>query len=419
MTNNISRRNFIKLLGIGSIASILPTNIKAATIPHIVVVGAGFAGATCAKYLKLWGGNSIDVTIIEPNTTYVSPILSNLVLNGEKTTTDLSFTFGNYSNKYKINMVYKKVTSIDNVSSQVTLDDGSIIAYTKLVLAPGIDFIKTNVYDETKIPHAWIAGEQTNILKAQIDSMVDGDNFVMTIPAAPYRCPPGPYERACVVADYLKNVKGFRNSKVIVLDENTDIIVEKDNFSNAFATHGVDYRPSSIATNIDDTNKSIIYTQNGTSSTLSPKVLNVIPNQKAAKIIFDTGLNSGNFAPVNLLSYESTLKPNIHVIGDSHLSAQPKAGHIANSEAKVCADAILRILKGSSPYTSPVTNSACYSPTSRTQASWLSAVYKYDSNTSSMVLADSVNYPASSPSSTSNYTQMFKWSGNLFSDTFS
>jgi len=418
MKNNIARRNFLKLLGVGSIASILPTNVKAATVPHIVVVGAGFAGATCAKYLKMWGGSSIDVTIIEPNTTYVSPILSNLVLNGQKTTTNLSFFYGNYSTKYRINMVYKKVTAIDNSTSKVTLDDGTTISYTKLVLAPGIDFIKTNDYDESIIPHAWIAGEQTNILKTQIDSMVDGDDFVMTIPKAPYRCPPGPYERACVVADYLKNTKKFTNSKVIVLDENSDIIVEKDNFLAAFTTHGVDYRPNSIATNIDDTNKSITYTQNGVSNNLNPKVLNVIPNQKAAKIIFDAGLNSGNFAPVNLLSYESTLKPNIHIIGDSHLSGQPKAGHIANSEAKVCADAILRLINNKALYQTPVTNSACYSPTSKTQASWLSAVYKYDVTTSSMVLANS-SYPASSTSSTYNYNEMFNWSGNLFSDTFS
>jgi len=418
--NKISRRDFLKFIGISSVISILPTNIKAGTIPHIVVVGAGFAGATCAKYLKLWGGNSIDVTIIEPNTTYVSPILSNLVLNGQKTTASLSFTFGAYSNKYKINMIYKKVTSIDNTNNQVTLDDGTNITYTKLVLAPGIDFIKTNVYDDTKVPHAWIAGEQTNILKTQIDSMVDGDDFIMTIPSAPYRCPPGPYERACVVADYLKNVKGFTNSTVTVLDANSKIIVEETNFTNAFNTHGVIYKPNCNVTNINDTTNSITYTQNGGSTTLSAKVLNVIPNQKAAKIIFDAGLNDiSNFAPVNLLSYESTIKSNIHIIGDSHLSSQPKAGHIGNSEAKVCADAILRILKGSSPYSSPITNSACYSPTSRTQASWLSAVYKYDTASSSMILADTVKYPASSSSSTYNYSEMFKWSGNLFSDTFS
>lgn len=416
----ISRRDFVKFLGLGSLISLTPQSLKAATpIPHVVVVGAGFAGATCAKYLKLWGGTSIDVTIIEPKSTYVSPILSNLVLNGQKTTNDLSFTYGSYATKYGINVVHKSVTGVDGLTKTITLDDSSTIKYDKVVLAPGIDFIKTNDYDITKVPHAWTAGEQTNILKAQVDAMVDGDTFVMSIPKAPFRCPPGPYERACVVADYLKNKKGFVNSKVIVLDENAKIIVEENNFTNAFNQHGVEYRPNSVVTSVDENTKEITYNDlNTQSQTLAAKVLNIIPNQKAGKIIFDIGLNDGNFAPVNLLTYESTIQENIHIIGDSHASSQPKAGHIGNSEAKVCADAILRNLNNLPPFASPKTNSACYSPTSSTQASWLSAVYKYDVTTKNMVLTDSSYYPASSPSSTSNYSEMFKWSGNLFADTF-
>ena len=423
MTNKtkLDRRDFIKYLGLGVVVSTLPINLKAATIPHVVVVGAGFAGATCAKYLKLWGGSSIEVTIIEPNRVYVSPILSNLVLNGQKTTSDLSFSYGNYANSYKINIVYKSVSNIDANSKEVILNDNSRIKYDKVVLAPGIDFIKTNDYDFTKISHAWIAGFQTNLLKQQIDSMRDGDSFVMSIPKAPFRCPPGPYERACIVADYLKNKKGFRSSKVIVLDENSDIIVEKENFQNAFNTHGVEYRPNCIVTHVNDTTKTLTYTEGiVTGKTIGGAVLNVIPNQKAGKIIFNAGLNgSGNFAPVNLLSYESTIKRDVYIIGDSHHSSQPKAGHIGNSEAKICADAILRDLNGQAPYPNPKTNSACYSPTSSNEASWLSAVYKYDTTSNNMVLTDPNYYPKSSPSSRYNYNEMFKWSGNLFANTFS
>lgn len=419
MNIKFSRRSFIKMLGIGTVATLTPNILKAANIPHIVIVGAGFSGATCAKYLKMWGGSTIQVTIIEQNSTYVSPILSNLVLNGKKTTNDLSFTYVDYENKYNINMIHKIVDSVDSLNKTITLNDSSVLNYDKLVLAPGIDFIKTNNYDITKVPHAWQAGEQINLLKSQIDTMIDGDDFIMSIPKAPFRCPPGPYERACIVADYLKNNKGFTNSKVIVLDENSKIIVEENTFSSVFSSYGVDYRPNSVVTNVDDVNKIVSFTENNESKILTSKVLNVIPNQKAASIIFIAGVNSGNWASVNPLSYESTIKDNIHVIGDSQGTGQPKAGHIGNSEAKVCADAILRTLNGLSPYPSPKTNSACYSPTSSNEASWLTAVYKYDPNTKTMVSANTAIYPASGNPSASNYNEMFNWAGNLFSDTFS
>ena len=415
MKTTNSRRDFMKFVGLSSLAAIAPTVSSAATTtPHIVVVGGGFAGATCAKYLKMWGGTSVDVTIIEANATYVSPILSNLVLNGQKTTENLSFTYGNYSSKYGINMVHSTVNSVDKTNQILSLANGDSIQYDKLVLAPGIDFIKSNDYDITKIPHAWKAGAQTNLLKAQIDAMVDGDTFTMTIPSAPYRCPPGPYERACVVADYLKNTKGYNNCKVLVLDANSKIIVEEETFSTAFEGYGIDYRPSSTVTNVNDTSKTLTYTEEDVSKTLSSTVLNVIPNQKAASVIFTAGVNSGNWAAINPLSYESVLAGGIYIIGDSQATGQPKAGHIGNSEAKVCADAILRTLSGVALYASPKTNSACYSPTSATEASWLTGVFKYDTETQTMV---SANTAAGSPS-TSNYGQMFNWSGNLFSDTF-
>ena len=409
-----SRRNFMKFVGASSLLTVTSSMAADSTIPHIVVVGGGFSGATCAKYLKMWGGSSVNVTVIEANPTYVSPILSNLVLNGQKTISDLSFTYGDLSSKYGINMIHTTVDSIDKTNQSLTLENGYSVKYDKLVLAAGMDFIKVNEYDFTKVPHAWKAGEQTDLLKEQIDAMVDGDTFTMTIPAAPYRCPPGPYERACVVADYLKNVKGFSTCKINVLDANPGITVEADTFGAKFTEYGVMYKPSTTVTNVDDTTKTLTYTENGESKTLSSKVLNVIPKQKAASIVFTAGVNSENWAPINPLSYESVLTNGIYIIGDSQATGQPKAGHIGNSEAKVCADAILRTLNGVALYASPKTNSACYSPTSSTEASWLSGVFKYDANSQSMVLANS----DSGEPTTSNYSKMFLWSGNLFSDTF-
>lgn len=407
-----TRRDFFKTVGVGSLAVATPA-FSASTKPHIVVVGGGFSGATCAKYLKLWGGSSIEVTVIEPNRSYVSPVLSNLVLNGQKTTTALTFGYASHASNYQVTMLHQSVIHIDKAGKMLALDNGQQVSYDKLVLAPGIDFVTPNPYDFDKVPHAWIAGEQTTILKRKLDSMVDGDTFVMTVPAAPYRCPPGPYERACVVADYLKNTKGFTNSSIIVLDANSTFTVEATTFGAKFNSYGIDYRTDCVVTHVDDATSTVRFRQHGSTDSISATVLNVIPNQKAAKLIFDTGLNDGNWAPVNLLSYESTLTRDIFIIGDSHASGQPKAGHIGNGEAKICADAILRQLSNIALYPSPKTNSACYSPVSSTEASWLAAVFKYKDG--QMVLA---KVDSGAPS-TRNYQNMFNWSGNLFNDTFS
>jgi len=293
MINNTNRRDFLKLMGLGTLISLSPISLSAATTPHIVIVGGGFAGATCAKYLKMWGGDSVDVTVIEENSSYISPILSNLVLNSQKTTSDLTFSYTPLKDTYKVNVINKTLSSITSSSKSISLSDGTNIQYDKLVLAPGIDFEYTNSYDISKITHAWKSGDQVNLLKDQIQNLKNGDTFVMSIPKAPFRCPPGPYERACVIADYLKNTKNI-TVEVIVLDENSDIIVEKDSFKAKFDEYGINYMPSSVVSEVNDSTNTIQYVQNEVTKTLSADVINVIPNQKAAKIIFDAGLNSGN-----------------------------------------------------------------------------------------------------------------------------
>lgn len=410
MTSQFSRRDFLKFLGISSPLALMPLKLFGADKPHIVIVGGGFAGATCAKYLKLWGADTLDVTLIDKNESYYSPILSNLVLNGQKVLNDLKFTYSNLQSKYGVNFVNKEVSTINSNTKTIVFSDNSTQNYDKLVLAPGIDFIQSNTYDFTKVPHAWQGGEQITLLKQKIDAIPNNGSFIMSIPASPYRCPPGPYERACVIADYVAS----KNISVTVLDENSDVIVERDIFRTKFSEYGINYIPNARVTNVNDSTNQVTYNN---TTTLSANLLNIIPNQKASSLIFNAGLNDGNFASVNMLTYESSIKTDIFVIGDSHKSAQPKAGHIGNSEAKVCADAILRNLVNELPYATPVTNSACYSPVSSTQASWLSAVYKYDETSKAMVLSDS-RYPLSGTPSVKNYQDMFSWSGNLFSDTF-
>lgn len=419
MQTLFSRRMLLKLMGLGVASALTPGALRAESLSKVVVVGGGFAGSTVAKYLKLWGGSSVDVTLIESNSNYVSPILSNLVLNQTKSTADLTFNYDKHSATYGINVVHDTLYSIDKTNQQVNLTSGNLVEYDRLVLAPGIDFEDVSGLDFEKVPHAWKAGSQTNLLRDLIANMQDGDHFVMTVPKAPYRCPPGPYERACVVADYLKNSKGFENCLVTVLDANPGITVEADTFSQKFSEYGVDYRANVVLSSVDSDALSVSFYQNSdTIQTIEADVLNVIPNQKAASLIFDAGLNQGNWAPVNPLNYESTLAENIFIIGDSQATSQPKAGHMGNSQAKICADGVLRSLNGMQPYAKPKTNSACYSPVSSNQATWLTAVYEYNSVTQDMKLVEAGNYPTAGAPSYQNYQDMFRWSENLFSDTF-
>jgi NADPH-dependent 2,4-dienoyl-CoA reductase/sulfur reductase-like enzyme len=413
--SKVDRRDFLKIVGLGTAISLFPLSVKAnISTPRVVVVGGGYSGRSVAKYLKLWGGSSVEVILVDKSSSYISPILSNLVLNGQRTLMDLEFDFSNLS-KYNVGFINKEVTLIDKDSSAILLSDGNVVSYDKLVLATGVDFIQSNSYSFDRVPHGWIAGTQTEILKEKIETLQSGDSFIITIPKAPYRCPPAPYERASLVADYLKNRKGL-SVNITVLDENSEIIVDKDSFKSAFDRYGIEYIPNAKVTNVDDSQMSLKYLESGVEKEISAKVINVIPNQRAVPLVIESGLcDDSGFAPVNMLNYESIATKNIHIIGDSHKSILPKAGHIANSEAKICADAILRELNGYELYPKPKTNSACYSPLSASTATWLTAVYEYDISTASMVVVSQ----DSGYESSKNYKEMFNWSRNLFSDSFS
>lgn len=415
---NLSRRNFFKTLGAGAAAGSFPAIINAATAaPKVVVIGGGFAGATAAKYLRHWD-KSLDVTLIEPNAQYYSPILSNLILNGNLGLDKITFTYDTLKQKYGVKVVQDWVAGIDAAGHKVELSNGTRLDYDRLIIAPGIAFDSVPGLDFNKVPHAWKAGSQTLLLKEQLAAMSAGGTFVMTIPKAPYRCPPGPYERAAVVADYLRRHKN--GSRVVVLDANAGITAEKETFSHAFEVTYADmleYIPNAELEAVDSDQK-IAVTSLGD---YQGSVLNVIPTHSAGSIIQTAGLAnhaSGRWANVNPLSYESTAVSDIHVIGDSQGTGQPKAGHIANAEAKVCADAVIRLLSGSQPYPAPMTNSACYSPITANTASWLTAVFAYDPVSGSMKVVPGSGGEATSPTR-SNYESMFDWAENLFMDTFS
>jgi len=396
----------------------VPTNIGISG--RVVVIGGGMAGATVAKYLRLWGGTGVSVTLVERDSAYTSNILSNLVLNGQRTITSLQYAYSNLASRYGIRMVKGDVTAIDPVGHSVSLADGSKLPYDRLVVAPGVDFDVfpglESAAAQARVPHAWKAGVQTTQLRNMLVGMKAGQNFVMTIPAKPYRCPPGPYERACVVADWLK--KNRPGSKVIVLDANPGIIAEPLAFANAFdVVHKgvVEYHPGVTINSIDASTMTL----NTNLGNLQASVINAIPPHKAGKVVRDNGLANiaGRWAGVDVLTYQSTAAPGIHVIGDASATTQPKAGHIANQEAKICADAIVRLLSGRSPDPSPITNSACYSPITADTASWLTAIFAYDPASGTMQPVPGAAGEAAGRSK-DNYKEMIKWFNTLMEDSF-
>jgi NADH dehydrogenase FAD-containing subunit len=422
MKMKINRRHFIQATGTGLAVASFPGIISAASRPHVLVIGGGFAGATVAKYLRLWSDFKVDVSMVDPNPHHTSCVLSNLVLNKRILLDELQMPYSKLESKYGVNVILDKAEEIQG--TKVRLANNGWGTYDRVVVATGIGFMKPSGLDTNKTPHAWIAGNQTTLLAKQIDEMEPNSTFVMTIPKSPYRCPPGPYERACLVANHMhrKGVTSVDNPSVIVLDANSNIQAEKHTFSRAFnELYG---NILQYVTNADlfavDSSTGTVHTSAGQ---FQGDVLNVIPDNRATKLVYDSGLtNSGNWAPVDPTTYESTVNgfEGVHVIGDSQNTKQPKSAHMANAQAKICADAIVRSLSGAPTDTEErlanlTTNSACYSPITSNQASWLTANFAYNKVNDQMQLT---HIGEAEKWSRESYHEMFTWADNLFTDCF-
>lgn len=438
----INRREFIKLSGASAAMAVTPSVLKAQDgngfEARVAIVGGGFAGATLAKYLCLWSDGKIQVTMIDKNPDHVSCVLSNLILNDRLQLDEITLSYAPLQNNFGV--IVKQGLVVDVTGSDVKtvhLDNNDTVDCDYVVLAPGIEFIdipglkngNTNNFDV--VPHAWIAGQQTELLRDQLHAMQKGDTFVMTVPESPYRCPPGPYERACVVADYIKRVKG--GGRVIVLDPHPEIAIEKETFELAF--NGiykdiVTYIPNAKLNSIEIQSNGMKVAKTSAGN-YTAKVINVIPTHKAGKIVEDLGLLplGGRFAPVDAVSYESTIRSGFYIIGDSNDSGQPKSGHMANAQAKVCADAVIRAIAGKTTSEDFVhdpkrlqnlkTNSACYSPITYDEASYLTAVFGYETASNSMKLVKDSFATSHSPHwSNENFEDMFDWANSLFKNTF-
>ena len=389
----IKRRGFIKTAIVAGSMAMLPKRAlaskKSSTSQRVVVIGGGFAGATAAKYLKMWSP-ATEVVMIERNAQFVSCPQSNLVLSGSRTLQQLTYDYNGLTDKYDVKTVQAEVLAIDTEKQQVTLHDGVTVSYDRLIIAPGVDFIYDDLpmlasYDAQKIvPHAWKAGSQTAILQQQLVSMKKGGTVIMTVPPTPFRCPPGPYERACQIALYLKNHNP--SGKLIILDANGDVASKKALFKGAWQEHYaglIDYVPSSLIEDVDIAKLNVETEFNQ----FSADVLNVIPPQRAGKVaaLADVINIDQRWCEVDFLTYESTVKNNVHVIGDAVHAIMPKSGHIANAQAKVCAAAIASLLAGTEPEQQPVFSNTCYSFIDAQQAGHVAAVYRYDKKQQTMI----------------------------------
>jgi NADPH-dependent 2,4-dienoyl-CoA reductase/sulfur reductase-like enzyme len=427
---SLKRRTILQMFPAAAALSMAPL-VRAQTPHRVMVIGGGFAGATVAKYIRMWSHGTVGVTLVEPRVQHVSCIMSNLVLNRQLTIPELSFDYETLQGRYGVEVIQDRVTRISDAGPEIELMDGGWIPYDSLVVATGIQFdAVAGLNDASKTPHAWIAGAQTVVLRNQIEAIPAGGTFVMSIPDKPYRCPPGPYERACLVADLLRD----RGGRVIVLDANNGIQAERETFTRAFNelyAGIVDYRPLERVEAIDQASNTV-YTKrlNADGGEIGDgmaqgDVVNIIPRHGAPQLLQNSGLtDGGRWAPVNPITYGSTLEkfPNVYIIGDSQATGQPKSGHMANAQAKVCADAIVRRaaqmpVDSEERLASITTNSACFSPINASEASWLTAVFAYNQETGTMGLVPGSLGEAHEWNS-ENYRDMFSWSRNLFSDTF-
>ena len=413
------RRDFIKAMGAAATGRVFA---QGAAKPRVVVVGGGYGGATAARYLALWSGGAVGVTLVEADPAFVSCPLSNLVLGGSKSLADITVGYDGLA-KRGIDVRIATAQAVDPTRSVVRLANGDELPYDRLVLSPGVQMQNELVEGladadaRSSIVHAWKAGPQTVALRRQIEAMRDGGVFVISIPLAPFRCPPGPYERACQVAWYFKRAKP--RSKVLVLDANEDVVSKKALFVRAWNEDYkgiVEYRPNYVLTGVD---VATLTAKFETADDEKADVLNVIPPQRAGAIAAQAGVitANGRWCEVDFLTFESTKVPKVHVLGDAIQVAplMPKSGHMANQHAKVAAAAILDLLAGRPPNPAPVMNNACYSFVTDKDAAHICSVHQYDAGKKTFLTVPGSGGLSASPSEAEG-DYGFAWARNIWGD---
>ncbi|HSL52103.1 MAG TPA: FCSD flavin-binding domain-containing protein [Candidatus Deferrimicrobiaceae bacterium] len=399
----VTRRRFLKTSGLGlgvlagsglaGCAATMKGDFAPKRGPRVVVIGGGWGGATAAKYVRLLDP-AIEVILIEPNRAFVSCPFSNLVLAGLRTIDSLTMGYDGLR-KHRVRIIHDTAAAIEPAAKRVRLGEG-YLQYDRLIVSPGVDFqweqVEGLAQNQDKVLHAWKAGPQTVQLAQQLAAMPDGGVFVLSIPPAAYRCPPGPYERTSMVAWYLKTKKP--RSKLIVLDANQNIISKTALFRAAWQAYpNIDYRPASRVIAVDPGTREV----RTEFDRIRYDVVNLIPPQRAGSIAVQADLVGGDkrWCEVNHVTYESVKQPGVHVIGDATIGLPvPKSGNVANAMGKIAAASVVSLISGKPPAALAPGNT-CYSWVSDREA--IAVVNAYRIENGKVVQIEQKLTPAQSP----------------------
>ena len=412
----MKRRDFLKLAGALSVTGCAT---PAASKARVVVVGAGYGGATAAKYLRLWEP-AVEVMLVERLDSFTSCPISNLVLGGSRSMDDIRRGYDGLRRR-GVRVIRDEVTAVDAAKKTVMLQRGSPLSYDRLIVSPGVDFNFNEIegYEaaQDRILHAWKAGPQTSGLRKQLEAMPDGGVYLISIPVAPYRCPPGPYERISQVAHYFKQSKP--RAKVLVLDANPDVTSKGPLFKRAWQElypGMIEYHGNSKVVAVEGKSMAV----RTDFDTFKADVLNVIPPQRAGDIAVKTGLITHNnrWCDVDWRSCESKAAKGIHVLGDATLSASgmPKSGHMANQHGKTAAAAILAMLGGREPDPSVMTNT-CYSFVSDKEVIHVASVHQWEAAQGTILPVKGAG-GVSSARSEQEGAYAWSWAQNIWADMF-
>jgi NADH dehydrogenase FAD-containing subunit len=424
----MQRRTLLQTgLALGSLSALSGCATLASQAPakaQVVVIGGGYGGATAAKYVRMLSNYKISVVLVEPNNTFISCPMSNLVLGGSITMAQITTPYTALSSKHGVSLVHDLVTAIDPAKKTVSLKNGGTISYDKLIVSPGVDMHFDSIEGlqaanaSGQILQAWKAGAETTALRQQLEAMPDGGVYALTVPEAPYKCPPGPYERASQVAHYFKQAKP--KSKVLILDANPDITSKPALFKKFWSDNYkdiIEFRPNHKVTAVDAKTSTLKF---DVQESIRADVLNVLPAMRAGSIAMQTGLATVNnrWCGINYQTFESLAAKDIHVLGDATLAApaMPKSGHMANSHGKVAAAAVVAQLSDLAINPRPLLTNTCYSYVSDKLVIHVASVHQYNADEKTFKTVPGSG-GLSNEANALEGTYAWNWAQNIWADT--